>query len=279
MLEPDSSANLRSGNTYVAKGVDALGGLLNLAADDLGNELVGELRQSAAGSLALNNLGHLLADGADLGRPGVGGLLDLVGAPLGEGNAEEAEEVVVGGLDNDVGLDEGLPLADEGAELVGGEVEAVEVGQTVLSLDLVHTKLDLTESVVFVVLQVGKGNLENPALERVIRILETTGAVHQSLSHTFVLLVSRSPIHMFRFFSQRRACNLYRRNLLSDLESGRCLNTVSNIRATRLIVNTFTEYSSFLEKGSTVLFLIPFLPFDKRLFLEDISNQDRCPAL
>lgn len=30
---------------------------------------------------------------------------------------------------------------------------------------------------------------------------------------------------------------------------------------------TFTEYSSFLVKGSTVLFFAPFLPLDKRLFL------------
>lgn len=30
---------------------------------------------------------------------------------------------------------------------------------------------------------------------------------------------------------------------------------------------TLMEYSSLREKGSTVLFLIPFLPFDKRLFL------------
>lgn len=36
---------------------------------------------------------------------------------------------------------------------------------------------------------------------------------------------------------------------------------------------TLTEYSSFLEKGSTVLFLIPFLPLDKRLFLEIISHR------
>lgn len=253
--------------------------LLNLAADNLRDKLRGELGEGATGGLPLHDLGHLLPNGTDLRGAGVCGLLDLVGTPLGESDGKQTKEVVVGRLHGDVGFDERLPLADQGSQFISSEVEAVEVGQTVLSLDLVHTKLDLTESVVFVVLQVGKGNLENPALERVIRILETTGAVHQSLSHTFVLLVSRSPIHMFRFFSQRRACNLYRRNLLSDLESGRCLNTVSNIRATRLIVNTFTEYSSFLEKGSTVLFLIPFLPFDKRLFLEDISNQDRCPAL
>ena len=48
MLERDSSANLRPGNTYVAKGVDALGGLLDLTAHNLRNELGGELAESAA---------------------------------------------------------------------------------------------------------------------------------------------------------------------------------------------------------------------------------------
>lgn len=34
-----------------------------------------------------------------------------------------------------------------------------------------------------------------------------------------------------------------------------------------------TEYSSLREKGSTVLFLIPFLPFDRRLFLKHETDQ------
>jgi hypothetical protein len=123
--------------TYVLERVDALGSLLNLATNDLGDELLRQLGERAGASLAGHDLNHLLADGANLRRRGVRGLLDLVRSSLGEGDGEEAEEVVVGRLDNDVGLDEGLPLADERAELVGGEVEAVEVGQAVLALDLV----------------------------------------------------------------------------------------------------------------------------------------------
>lgn len=145
---------------------------------------MGELRQSAGGSLALNDLGHLLANGTDLRRAGVGGLLDLVGASLGEGNGEQAEEVVVSGLHGDVGLDQGLPLADKGTELVGGEVETVEVGQTVLALDLVDAELDLAEGVVLIVLEVGEGDLEDTALEGVVGVLQTAGAVDQSLADT-----------------------------------------------------------------------------------------------
>lgn len=143
---------------------------------------MGELSQAAAGSLTLDDLNHLLADGADLGRLGVGGLLDLVWSSLGESNGEEAEEVVVGGLDGDVGLNESLPLADQRAELVRGEVETVEVGQAVLALDLVDSELDLAEGVVLILLQVGQGDFDYPSLEGVVGVLETGGAVDEGLA-------------------------------------------------------------------------------------------------
>ena len=95
------------------------------------------MREVACRSLGLDDLDHLLADGADLRRARVRGPLDLVRTPLGEGDGEEPEQVVVRRLDRDVGLDERLPLADERAQLVRGEVEAVEVGEAVLALDLV----------------------------------------------------------------------------------------------------------------------------------------------
>jgi hypothetical protein len=117
-----------------------------------------------------------------LRRSGVGGLLDLVWPSLGEGNGEEAEEVVIGGLDNDVGLDEGLPLADKRAELIRGEVEAVEVGQAVLALDLIDSELDLAERVVLILLKIGERNLEYPALQSIVCVLETSGAVDESLA-------------------------------------------------------------------------------------------------
>jgi hypothetical protein len=60
----------------------------------------------------------------------------------------------------------------------------VEVGQTVLALNLVHTKLNLAESMVFIVLQVSERDLENSTLQGVIGVLETTGAVDQSLPNT-----------------------------------------------------------------------------------------------
>lgn len=145
---------------------------------------MGELGQGAASGLTLDDLGHLLADGADLGRASIGSLLNLVGATLGEGNGEQTDEVVVSGLHGDVGLNERLPLADEGAQLVGSEVQAVEVGQAVLALDLIDAELDLAEGVVLIVLQVSEGDLEDTALERVVGVLQTAGTVDEGLADT-----------------------------------------------------------------------------------------------
>lgn len=251
------------GKTNILQGVDALGGLLDLTSNNLGDELVGELGESAGGGLALDDLGHLLANGADLRRTSVGGLLDLVGASLGEGNGEQAEEVVVSGLHGDVGLDQGLPLADKGTELVGGEVETVEVGQAVLALDLVDAELDLAEGVVLIVLEVGEGDLEDTALEGVVGVLQTAGAVDQSLADTDNS-VSQS-ISKISPYSIRVVC------ILAGLEGGRSLSRTISIASGRMkgIEHTFTEYSSLRVKGSTVRFLIPFLPLDRRLFLNE----------
>jgi hypothetical protein len=158
--------------------------LLYFATDDFRNELSGELCKSAAGGLALDNLNHLSANGSDLRRGGICGLLDLIGAALGEGDGEEAEEVVVGGFDGRVGFDEGLPFADEGAEFVRGEVEAVEVGQAVLALHFVDTELDFSEGVVFILLEIGKGDFEDAAFEGVVGILETSRSVDKGFADT-----------------------------------------------------------------------------------------------
>ena len=92
----------------VAKGVDRLASLLNLGTNELRDELVDQLLQVARCGLSGHDLEHLLANLANLGRLGVGGLLDLVDALLGEGNGEEAEQVAVRCLDINVGLDDGL---------------------------------------------------------------------------------------------------------------------------------------------------------------------------
>lgn len=175
-------------STNILQGVNSLGSLFNFTANDLGDKLCGKLREGAAGSFALHDLSHLLADSTDLRRAGVCGLLNLVRTSLRESDGKQTQKVVIGRLDSNVGLDERLPLAHKGSQLVSCEVQAVEVGQAVFPLDLVHAELDFAECVVFVVLQVSEGDLEDPALQRVVRILQTTGPVDQSFSNTLRLV-------------------------------------------------------------------------------------------
>lgn len=85
-----------------------------------------KLLQVASVRLLVHDLEHFLSDGTDLGSLGIGCLLDLVLSALCEADSEEADEVSVGGSDIEVGLDECLPLSDERAKLVGGEVHSEE---------------------------------------------------------------------------------------------------------------------------------------------------------
>jgi hypothetical protein len=159
-----------------------LGSFLNLTTDDLGDELGCELCEGAAGGFALNDLGHLLSDSSDLRGGGIGGLLDLVGSALGESNGEQAEEVVVGSLDCDIGLNQRLPLSDERPQLIGCEVETMKIGQAVLSLDLIDPELDLSECVVLILLQIRQRNLEDSALQCIVCVLEAGGSVDEGLA-------------------------------------------------------------------------------------------------
>jgi hypothetical protein len=165
-----------------------LGSLLNLTTDNFGDELGCELCEGAAGSFALNDLGHLLSDSPNLRGGGIRGLLDLVGSALGECNSEQAEEVVICGLDCDIGLNQGLPLSDERSEFVGCEVKTVEVGQAVLSLNLIDSEFDLSERVVLILLEIRQRNLEDSALQCIICVLETSGSVDESLANTAITL-------------------------------------------------------------------------------------------
>lgn len=190
MRQQEGQTLAQSRHTYVLQRVDALAGLLDLRAEHFGDDLLSQAGESLAGRLALHNLDHLLPYRADLSRACVGGLADLVLAALGEGDDEHAQEVVVGRLDDDVALDERLPLAHQRAQLVRREVEAVEVGQAVAALDLVDAELDLAEGVVLVILQVGERDLDDAALEGVVGVLETGRAVDESLADALESRVS-----------------------------------------------------------------------------------------
>ena len=121
--------------------------------------------------LPLNNLRHLLANSADLGSAGICRLLDLIRPALRKRNGEQSKQIIIRRLYRDIGFDEGLPFADQRAQLIGGEVETVEIGEAVLALDFVDAEFDFAEGVVFVFLEVGEGNFEYSSFERIVCVL------------------------------------------------------------------------------------------------------------
>ena len=121
-------------------GRDLLGDLL---LNDLRGEEVQDLGCVGFGDLLGNDVVDSLSDDLLLGREGVVGLALLVGGLAGEGDDEDAEDIPVLGLDVLNGLDEGLSLLDEGAELIASDVDSVEAGNGLPALGLVDDQLDL----------------------------------------------------------------------------------------------------------------------------------------
>lgn len=167
----------------VLEGEDGRARLLDFLADGVGDELTDNVLEVAGADFTGNDFEHALTDGTDLGALGVTGLLDLLRATLGEGDAEEADEVTVGGLDVGVALNQGLPFLDHGTELVLGQGHAVEVGQTDLPLDFINTQTELAESGFFTLgVQVTQGHFKDTSLQAVLGRAQTLSAVDEGLS-------------------------------------------------------------------------------------------------
>lgn len=130
-------------------------------------QFLDELLEVALGSLLGHDVEHLLADGADLTGLGVASRLGLlVALLLGEANAEESQGVAISGAHINEGLDKRLPLADKGAQLIAGDVHAMEVSDHIVSLNILSHELDLSVSLGLVTtVEVGKRHLEHTALK------------------------------------------------------------------------------------------------------------------
>ena len=86
----------------------------------------------------------------------------------GKCDREHTHLVAVAGLGLSSSLNGGVPLLDEGAELVAGDVKAVEVGEAVVTLHFLALHSHLSPGLlVSVLVQVTKRDLENAATKRV----------------------------------------------------------------------------------------------------------------
>ena len=174
--------NLHLADVAILDGEDGRGLTLDLLSGSSGDESLNESLKVTLSGQGGHGVDHLGADSADLGRLGVTGLLELIVLLLGEGDAEHTDDVTVGGTSINVGLNDGLLLLDEGAKLVTGHVHAVEVEETVVSLNILDTKLDLTVRHGLVVIEIGKGELDNTSLQSLRSNLGTLGLGDDGLS-------------------------------------------------------------------------------------------------
>jgi len=178
----------------VGDGIDAETGLLDLLSDGLRDELVDEVVEGGRRSLTTHDLHHALADEVDaaglrIDSERMAGVADSVGLLGSEGDAEHADHVAVKGLHVDVGLDERLPLLDEGLETVVGEVHTVECSEAATSVDLVAAETHLAVCAELVLLGVSKVDLVDTAAEGVSSNLKTSGLGNAGLAHLAVLEV------------------------------------------------------------------------------------------
>lgn len=133
----------------------------------------------------------------------------------------------------------------------------MEVGETIFALNLINPKLDLSKCVIFVFLQVGQRNLEYPSFESIICIFKTGCPVDKCFPHAVTI--------------SKCMCGVggsFRTRALEMLMAPRARQNELNLSS---FTPTLTEYQSLRVKGSWVLFLSPFLPFERRLFLIRIS--------
>lgn len=174
--------HLHLADVAILDGENARGLALDLLSRGSSNERLDQGLEVTLPSESSHGADHLRADGSDLGGLGVARLLELVVLLLGEGNAEHADDVPVGGTGIDIGLKDGLLLLDEGAELVTGHVHAMEVEEAVETLDVLDTELDLAVGEGLIGVEVGEGELDHAPLEAIRCDLLALGLGDEGLS-------------------------------------------------------------------------------------------------
>lgn len=87
---------------------------------------------------------------------------------LGEANREHSEEIAVKSFGLDEGLNGGVPLLDDGTQLISGDVHSVEVGIAIEALHFFDLDLHLSPGqLVAVSVQISQRYFEHTALQAV----------------------------------------------------------------------------------------------------------------
>jgi len=91
-----------------------------------------------------HDLHHLRTDHLLLGTFGIAGGSDLSGCSFSEADAEHSKEITIRSLGLHKSFNKCVPLLNEGAKLVSGDVHAVEVSIAIISLDFFNLHLHLS---------------------------------------------------------------------------------------------------------------------------------------
>jgi len=175
----------------VAEGDDGVTALHEGVGEDVVGEEGDDAVEGDGTDALLDHLGDAEADPRFELAGGVAVLGELTLLAGGEGDDEDADGVAVLGLGVNDGLDHGAPLAEEGADLVGGHLHGVEAGEQVAAGDLLDLEAHLLEGLILGVVgvKVGEVGLVDTALHVVGDGADTDGLVADGLGDLAVLEV------------------------------------------------------------------------------------------
>jgi len=178
----------------VAEGHDGVAALHEVVGEDVVGEEGDDAVEGDGGDALLDHAGDAEADPGFELAAGVAVLGELTLLAGGEGDDEEADDEAVLGLGVDDGLDHGAPLAEEGADLVGGEGHGVEGGEEVAAGELLDLELDLLEGLILgvVAVEISEVAFVDTALHVVADGADTDGLVAEGLGELTVLEVAGS---------------------------------------------------------------------------------------
>ena len=102
---------------------------------------------------------------------GVASSANLATGSLSETDAEHTEEVSVSGLGLNESLDGCVPLLDDGAQLVAGDVHTIEVCVAIEALNFFDLYLHLSPSILVAVsVQISQRYLKHTAFQAISRV-------------------------------------------------------------------------------------------------------------
>ena len=122
------------------------GFLLDLLANGLLNEFLGQLLQSTLLHLSNHNLHHLASDHLPLRPLSIASSLHLLAGPPGKPNSRQSQHKPIRGLALHKTLNHRVPFLHKLAQLIPSNVHTIEIGIAIKVLDFLNLYLNLPPS-------------------------------------------------------------------------------------------------------------------------------------